>query len=153
MKNQGSQQILAAAHQEKEEAYWCEFLGNFGKKERKEDAYFSTSMAVNALIDTWTRRSKGSISFDEQTPESVKEIIKKGLNFLLSNTKYSLVQIRSKNHEMNAFFSGSVKSFNTLPFIYPTNVNYSPKNPNINPNTDDFSQISSDTVSFMKGYI
>lgn len=54
---------------------------------------------------------------------------------------------------MNAFFSGSVKSFATLPFLYPSNVNYSPKNPNIDPNKDDFSQIGSDTVSLMKGYI
>ena len=38
------------------EYYWAEFLGNYGGKTRNHDALFATSLAVNALLDTWTIR-------------------------------------------------------------------------------------------------
>jgi len=45
-------------------SYWVEFLGNYANKERNEDAVFNTAMALNALYDTWTVRSKSELLFD-----------------------------------------------------------------------------------------
>ena len=34
--------------------HWDEFLGNYNGKIRGEDRIFSTALAVNVLLDTWT---------------------------------------------------------------------------------------------------
>ena len=54
---------------------------------------------------------------------------------------------------MNAFFSGSAKSFFTMPFFFPSNVNYDDKNPKINPNNATRDNIDFSIVSYLKGYI
>lgn len=55
---------------------------------------------------------------------------------------------------MNAFFSGSVKNlFTTIPFIYPSNVNYNDKHPYVDPQTTKPNDIKFDNVCLMKGYI
>jgi hypothetical protein len=48
---------------------WEEFLGNYGKKDRHEDALFSTALALNALLDTWTIKSGSRLAFDIDTPQ------------------------------------------------------------------------------------
>ena len=55
---------------------------------------------------------------------------------------------------MNAFFSGSVKGFSTtMPYFFPSNVNYDDKNPKINPNNATRDNIDFSIVSYLKGYI
>lgn len=55
---------------------------------------------------------------------------------------------------MNAFFSGSVKGFSsTMPFFFPSNVNYDDKNPDINPNNCTLKDIDFSIVTYMKGYV
>ena len=65
-----------------------EFLGNYAGKERDEDAIFSTSLALNALLDAWTTRRGKSVTFDDDVPNKVKESITRGINYLLENIKY-----------------------------------------------------------------
>ena len=61
MKEHGTKNVLKDKKEEQSKngesvIYWEEFLGNYGKKERNEDALFSTALALNALLDTWTVR-------------------------------------------------------------------------------------------------
>lgn len=58
---------------EKGDLYWEEFLGVYNNKTYHEDTTFSTVMALNALLDTWTLsvtddQGKVKRSFDPSTP-------------------------------------------------------------------------------------
>lgn len=90
----------------------------FGKPEPKnEDALFSTAQAINILIATWTyqRPDTNSLVWKDNTPNEVKQLVQSSVNWLRAN-------VLGKNFKtFNAFFSGSVKGFNSLPFWYPAN--------------------------------
>lgn len=58
-------------------------MGNYAGKTRDDDAVFSTGVALNALIDVWTTRKGKKVKYDEDTPEDVKNTIKKGVSYLL----------------------------------------------------------------------
>jgi hypothetical protein len=69
----GTDQILALAtfvNQGADMYYWDDFLGDndvgfFGQKlVRGEDRIFSTSVAINALIDTWSTYSPNCTIFN-----------------------------------------------------------------------------------------
>ncbi|KAF2076254.1 hypothetical protein CYY_002432 [Polysphondylium violaceum] len=104
--------------------YWDDFLGDgdtlFGKPEKYgEDRFFSTSLAINALIDTWTLPVANSVSarvWKSNTPDMIQTIIKSAVSyvnqFILDNPE----------QQYNAFFSGSVKGTDTLDFFYPANL-------------------------------
>lgn len=96
--------------------YWDDFLGNGDKKFRPEDRLFSTSMAFNALVNTWTVASTGkaSIQWRPEAPSELQDIILAAGRFLASDAADHLPP-------ENAFFSASVKSFATLPMFSVTN--------------------------------
>ena len=53
--------------------YWEEFLGVTSDKDYHEDRYFSTAVAVNALIDIWaTRVASNKLSYDADITDEVK---------------------------------------------------------------------------------
>ena len=55
---------------------------------------------------------------------------------------------------MNAFFSGSVKGFSTtMPYFFPSNVNFDDKHSDINPNNSTLRDFDFSIVSYVKGYI
>ena len=56
MKGVGKENILKQAKKKGDTNYWVEFIGNYARKERDDDALFSTALALNALIDTFTVR-------------------------------------------------------------------------------------------------
>ena len=88
IKGTATKQILKAAKAgEKGQKFWVEFLGNYGKKDRNEDAIFSTSLALNALLDAWTTREGSAVSYDEGTPEEVKTTIESGVEYLMQSLK------------------------------------------------------------------
>ena len=62
--------------------YWAEFLGNYAGKDRNEDAVFSTALALNALLDTWTTRRGSKITYDEDVTEEVKKLIEGGVSYI-----------------------------------------------------------------------
>ena len=114
MKGAGKYNILKQAKKKGNTNYWVEFIGNYAHKERDDDALFSTALALNALIDTFTVRDGQKIEYDEDTPEEVKKTIEAGIKYILQNHN-------NKNSEMNAFFSGSVKGDATN-IAFPANV-------------------------------
>lgn len=68
MKDIAIPRILKEVKKEKDNWYWTEFLGNFADKSRNDDALFSTSLALNALIDTWSTRTGKHIEYDKDLP-------------------------------------------------------------------------------------
>ena len=129
MKGAGKDNILRQAKKKGDTNYWVEFIGNYAHKERDDDALFSTALALNALIDTFTVRDGQRIQYDEDTPEEVKKTIEAGIKYILKNHNI-------KNSEMNAFFSGSVKGDGTG-LTFPANIHrignkdIDPQNPDI----------------------
>lgn len=67
MKDVATGQIVRDAVKLEEGYHWTEFLGNYANKTRDEDAIFSTSLALNALLDTWTTRKGPVVTFDPDT--------------------------------------------------------------------------------------
>nr|XP_022343681.1 uncharacterized protein LOC111136844 [Crassostrea virginica] len=95
--------------------YYDDFLGNGDQdKDGKpvkygEDRLFTTSMAINALITTWTYYNDvtGHLHWDENTPADVKKVVAASVNFL--NTYI----LGDEYKPWNMFFSGSFKGFGT----------------------------------------
>jgi hypothetical protein len=122
MQTYGTNQLLERMSLDKtsEYAHWDDFLGNADKNLRGypapkyEDRIFSTSVAVNALIDIWAEDADEILALDKKTPDLVRDAIFFGANFL------------SRNYDSfpkeNSFFSGSIKGVDGVPFFYPANV-------------------------------
>lgn len=87
MKSKGTQQLIEGAVEDYETAHWAQFLGNYANKNRDQDAIFSSSMALNALLDTWATRTGANVSYDDDTPAQVKKIIRKGIKYLINTVK------------------------------------------------------------------
>ena len=87
MKSVGTDNLLKSRIENKEKVHWHEFLGNYAGKNRDDDAVFNTAVALNALLDTWTNRKGKVVEYDAETPIIVKEVIKKGVNYLLDKLK------------------------------------------------------------------
>ena len=101
---------------EDETIFWDDFLGNADHHAQFEDRIFSSSMALNALLNTWTRPMKNGtqLEFEPETPEGIQLYIDRAAKYLLSSEADRLPQ-------ENAFFSASVKSPATLPMFTVTN--------------------------------
>lgn len=105
--------------------YWHDFLGMNEHTPQFEDRIFSSSTVLNALYDIWTLAPKSNapqscrMAWRSDTPASVKAAAARGAARLVAVMEDQKVL----SHEMeNAFFSGSVKSVDSLPFYYPANV-------------------------------
>lgn len=68
-------------------SHWVEFLGNFGGKDRNEDAIYSTALVLNALFDTWGIKKNKTFKLIDSTPESVKTAINEGVLYLQNALK------------------------------------------------------------------
>ncbi|KAJ3446352.1 hypothetical protein M0812_08890 [Anaeramoeba flamelloides] len=119
--NEATPQLLNRGHTKGDYLFWDDFLGvndtNISGKpiNRAEDRLFTTSIVLNALIDTWsTRTSDYKYVWKQKTPQDVKKMIKMAANWI---TKEGIDDYKPEN----AFFSGSVKGGGTLPAYYPTN--------------------------------
>ncbi len=82
-----------------------------------EDALFSTAQAINILIGAYTYQNPQTkrLVWKQDTPDYVKKLAQTSVNWLKENV------LGSKYKAMNAFFSGSVKGYSSLPFWYPAN--------------------------------
>jgi hypothetical protein len=124
MRRYGTEQLLTMMKREGYYVYWDDFLGNGDLNSdgvpspKFEDRVFSTTVALNALIDAWTiSKTVGSsryLSWDESAPSSIRSVIFSGIQWILDKS-----QSFSKE---NVFFSGSVKSEKSLPFYFPQNI-------------------------------
>lgn len=101
--------------------YFDDFLGDgdFDIKgnaiKYAEDRLFTTSMAVNTLINIWTSTEGDTLAFLNNTPSSVNETIQQSVKWLNDNI------LGTHLKPWNAFFSGSGKGQASLPFWYPAN--------------------------------
>eukprot|EP01123_Difflugia_compressa_P014655 TRINITY_DN7887_c0_g1_i1.p1 TRINITY_DN7887_c0_g1~~TRINITY_DN7887_c0_g1_i1.p1 ORF type:complete len:294 (-),score=52.08 TRINITY_DN7887_c0_g1_i1:77-958(-) len=132
--------------------YWDDFLGDGDVIDGKvvnnaEDRLFSTSIALNALLDIWTTTtSTCKRQWVSYTPQSVKTTVEGGINFL---NKFIL---GSTYLPENCFFSGSMKGVLSLPFFYPGNVMfYANGTKLVNPTNE--SQIDTTLTDVVQGYI
>ncbi|XP_076087215.1 uncharacterized protein LOC143057729 isoform X2 [Mytilus galloprovincialis] len=103
--------------------YYDDFLGdgdidnNKNHVEFGEDRLWTTSMAINALITTWTVYNDATqkLNWYDDTPTEVKTTVQKATTWL--NTYI----LSGKYQPWNAFFSGSFKGFGTSWSSYPAN--------------------------------
>lgn len=148
MRGKATERILKEKLESKEGYYWVEFLGNYGKKNRTEDAIYSTALVLNALLDTWGIKSDKSFKYLDQTPQAVKDAITKGANFLLT-------KIKSKKTKLNnAFFSGSLKIlFKDYPSIFPANKVLDKNKKPVNPQNSTFNDLDKVDEDCMKGFV
>lgn len=140
--------LLANQKKGEQEAYFCDFLGAddtniLGMKEpTNDDCLFTTAQAINILVSTWTVHNKttGYLNWKSTVPKQVVQLMTDSVNWLRENA----LDKNKKFKAMNAFFSGSVKGFTDLPFLYPTTVsqylNGTDMDPNLIPDAD-FSKI------------
>ena len=101
-------------------AYWDGFLGNADTRgtttlQFHEDRVYSTSVAVNALLDTFTLSSVGDkgekkLSWRPEVTDEIKTTVDKALNWLVNEA--------ADFPKENTFFSASMKG-NVAPWNYP----------------------------------
>jgi hypothetical protein len=143
----GTDQVLGLAQHQNELYFWDDFLGDNdvdifgGKLVRGEDRIFSTSVAINALIDTWSSSSQncsficigdgrrlsiklrltwisshvGPRVWRQNVPAKVKKAVTGGAQWLSKN------MFTGKFAFENAFFSGSMKGMRQGPWFFPAN--------------------------------
>jgi hypothetical protein len=108
----GTKQILSLGNSSAKYWFWDDFLGDYGSQNRGEDRLFTTALAVNALFDIWTAPSaNGGRLWISATPKIVRDATNAAIAYLQDKIFV--------DEPMNAFFSGSVKSASSLPFVYP----------------------------------
>ncbi|XP_061196590.1 uncharacterized protein LOC133204863 [Saccostrea echinata] len=107
-------------------AYYDDFLGNGDVDENGqhvkygEDRLFTTSMAINALITTWTlfNVKTGQLHWNVETPVDVKKVVSASVSYLNEHI------LSGEYKPWNTFFSGSVKGHEiTSSSRYPNNRN------------------------------
>jgi len=86
---------------------------------RAEDRMFTTSMAANALLYTWTtvNETTREVRWRPKTPEIVKRTVKGMVDWLTANV------LGEDFDPSNAFFTGSGKGPTTYIYRFPNNVN------------------------------
>ncbi len=150
MENEGTQQILSLSATDGTYTYWDDFLGVndtdiFGRPiNRAEDRLFTTSVAVNALLDTWTLQSTNGRKWKPSTPSSVVTSVEEAIEFL---NDYILDGTFARE---NAFFSGSQKGLDTLPFKYPSNFQMFLNRTLLEPNPPE-SAVAFDLINVVSG--
>ncbi|WAR15542.1 hypothetical protein MAR_005647 [Mya arenaria] len=111
-----------AKNDSKGHVYYDDFVGdgdldaNNKTVVRGQDRLFTTGMAINALLSTWTvfdEQTKRLI-WEKDTPSEVKDTVAKAAAFLQAN------EFGLNYQPWNAFFSGSVKG-QTTGIAYPMN--------------------------------
>lgn len=112
-------QLMAMAQTTAGWLFWDDFLGNADSTPSYDDRLFSTAMALNALMDIWTttavQEGRTRRVYKPSVPARVKDAVLSAAGFLSANA------LGSAYKRENAFFSGSVKSAESVPFFYPSN--------------------------------
>ncbi|EFA83188.1 hypothetical protein PPL_03978 [Heterostelium album PN500] len=105
--------------------YWEDFLGNADtlqgvKKEYGEDRFYSSALALNVLIDTWTITCGDTVNrrWRDNTPHPVKAAVNNGISFIVDNI------LENPTQTFNAFFDMSFRGPSTYPTSYPINYCY-----------------------------
>ncbi|KAK3762468.1 hypothetical protein RRG08_009856 [Elysia crispata] len=119
-----TQRLLEKAQEDAQNTvFFEEFLGmgdfsaSGAAKKTGEDRIFSTAMALNVLINSWTRldETKQALKWVADTPQNVKMTASRATLWLTHNT------FGGKYKPGGAFFAGSYKWERTWPNYYPGN--------------------------------
>lgn len=115
MRGHVSGRLLSAARQDKKNG------GNYWRSDFNtvDDRVYCTALVLNTLLETWTLEKDGEnieLHWLKDTPDSVKIVVHAGIRWLHQALKLKKLPLE------NICFSGSVKGFNTVPFLFPTNV-------------------------------
>ncbi|KAK6175567.1 hypothetical protein SNE40_014002 [Patella caerulea] len=103
--------------------YFDDFLGDRDYDDNNhtlvkgDDRIFTTAMAVNTLISTWSifDDKSSKLFWKKDVTLNVKDVISKCVNWLV---KYTL---SDDFKPWNCFFSGSGKGIDSMPFFFPIN--------------------------------
>eukprot|EP01133_Synstelium_polycarpum_P009146 gene9146-10731_t len=106
--------------------YWDDFLGQddtlFGEPIRYgDDRFFSSSLALNTLFDTWTlpvAQQPGARQWKANTPSTIRSAIHLASAYINANI------LNHPEQTFNSFFSGSLKGMSTFAIFYPSNYCY-----------------------------
>jgi hypothetical protein len=113
LRGPGTENLLRDSNSDDGQTWWHGILPG------GEDRLFATALIANALIDTWTSREDQQppvLRWNRSTPEGVVTAVQDA-------TRWVMDTIDAEPYPwLNACFSGSVKGFNTLPFIFPSNT-------------------------------
>jgi hypothetical protein len=108
----GTRQLLAMKEDTLGICYWQTDIKHV------DDRIFCTALVVNCLMDIWTVAVDGdapTLCWIGSTPLEVRQAVERGVCFLLESAT------QRKHSLENLCFSGSVKGYKTLPFLFPMN--------------------------------
>jgi hypothetical protein len=130
--------------------YFRDFLGLNDTKGKKsysndDDALFSTAQAINILLSTWAYQKADNdtqqrLAWKKHTPQYIKDLVNTSSQWLKENV------LGDDFKPLNAFFSGSDKGVNTVPFWYPANFAQFFNGTNIDPTTASRKQVNMDEL-------
>lgn len=105
---------LVKYDEKNQRVYWEDFLGTNDAYPTGEDRLFSTALALNIMIDSYSNYSNNTyLKLRDDTPKSIIDLIDQ-------STKFINEEILNDNYDKeNAFFSGSIKGNSSTPFYYP----------------------------------
>jgi hypothetical protein len=154
LREEGTQQILGKRIKTEHGYKFHEFLGNYANYSRDEDAMFSTGLALNTFLNIWTdsiynsETLKYSLKWVDETPLEVINTTDLSVDFILNQINYHYIFTSLEG----AFFSGSVKSIESNPWVFPSNYNEYFNHTKVGNITDPLS-VSGDLVSGIEGYL
>ncbi len=93
--------------------YWCSDF------EIVDDRIYCTALVLNTLMEIWTHETGDPAAgpvWRKGTPDAVKSVVAGGAAWLQDALG------RRKLPLENLCFSGSIKGYNTVPFLFPVNV-------------------------------
>ncbi|KAH3731377.1 hypothetical protein Pelo_17792 [Pelomyxa schiedti] len=99
--------------------YWEQWLGAADKDKdgnlepHGDDRLFTTGAAINDLINIWTKKAGSGLQWKDDAPSSVQSLVAQAAAYLNSTV------LNPDSLYYNAFFSGSVKGQDSLPYAYP----------------------------------
>ncbi|KAL5014190.1 hypothetical protein ScPMuIL_008460 [Solemya velum] len=123
-RGQVTDELLKSAHTDSQgRVYYDDFLGDGDRDANNktivkgEDRIFTTAMAVNTLISTWTgfNTSSNTLYWETGSPTNVKDLVSAAASWL------NEMVLSGKFKPWNAFFSGSGKGLDSMPFWFPAN--------------------------------
>jgi hypothetical protein len=76
MRTKGTADILSEKKEGDSGSFWVEFMGNYGGKNRNDDAIYATAMVVNAFLDAWGFKKGKTFQYIPNTPKEVKKAVK-----------------------------------------------------------------------------
>ena len=185
LRGEATQQVLGevqAAMNASSGMFWYDFLGANDSTPSYNDAVYTTAVALNFLLRTWTFVNESAptkpLQWRDDTPCDVISVTSSGRKFLDNNVLaehvpdpwFMLSQLQGVESEAdlrhkavtadndeahllaNSFFSGSVKGLPSLWFLFPANV-YHYLNGTAFPSNPSPEDITPHTLVAMKGVI